>query len=71
MEEGSFCSLPIVTLVLAGKCICSLILEHTFSGFQYMLKTSQLVEPCGLGNCWILGYTLGRQPLLDKLDYNL
>lgn len=60
MGERRFCLLPAYPpsqrKVHISCCsgIPSLVLAHTFSGFQYILKTSWDMEHRGLNNYWIL-----------------
>lgn len=45
--------------------LASLAVEFTSLGFQCILKISQQVQPHRLDSYWILGLSIGRQPLLD------
>lgn len=46
-------------------------LEPTSLGLQSLEKTRWGIQPCALKNNWILGSSIRREPLMDKLDHNL
>lgn len=62
--------LCLLVLTLTGKSILSLALEPTSLRFPCVLKTSWNIQPCGLNNFCILGLSVGRLSLLDKLDHS-
>lgn len=61
----------LLSLTLTSKEISSQALQTTSLGLQSLAKTRWDIQPCVLKNNWILGPSIGRQPLMDKLDHNL